>query len=206
MAKERLLIVGDSFATPYPNDSSIGWPLLAREHYKVTNLAQAGVSEYKIFKQLKSVSNIGQYDFVVVAHTSPYRVHTRNSIHNTELHKDCDLLMSDVEAKTFTLDPAIRSAKGYFKYHFDPDYYQDVYNLIRKEINNLTRYVSTLHIDHFDMALPYAKEKYRLDLSSMWPYYKGSINHYTEEGNQIVFARIQERLKDIECGNIGVKP
>ena len=196
MAK-RLLIAGDSFAARYPNDTGYGWPLLLRGEYEVTNVAQAGVSEYKILKQLKNISNIGQYDYVIVAHTSPHRVHTRKSLHNTELHKDCDLLMSDVEAKTFTLDPAIRSAKSYFKYHFDPDYYQDVYNLIRKEINHLTRYVSTLHIDHFDTALPYAKEKYRLDLSSMWPYYKGNINHYTQEGNQIVCVRINERLKSI---------
>ena len=197
MAKRRLLIVGDSFAARYPNDKGIGWPLLLRELYEVTNKAEAGVSEYKILKQLESISNIGTYDNIVIAHTSPHRVHTRQSIHNTELHKNCDLLLSDVEAKKLSFNPAIRSAKGYFKHHFDPDYYQDIYALIRKEINYLTRYVTTLHIDHFDTALPYAKEKYRLDLSSMWPYYKGTVNHYTQEGNQIVCARIEERLKDI---------
>lgn len=197
MAK-RLLIAGDSFAAPYPNDVDTGWPNLLKGIYEVTNVAQAGISEYKILKQLENFSNIGQFDYIIVAHTSPYRVHTRKSIHNTALHKNCDLLMSDVEAKTFTLDPAIKSAKGYFKYHFDPDYYQDIYFLIRKEISNITRYVPTLHIDHFDMALPYAKEKYRLDLSSMWPYYQGNINHYTKQGNEIVCARIIERLKDLK--------
>ena len=197
MAK-RLLIAGDSFAARYPNDKGQGWPLLLRGEYEVTNVAQAGVSEYKILKQLQSISNIGQYNYIVIAHTSPHRVHTRKSIHSTELHKDCDLLLSDVEAKKFTLNPAIRSAKGYFKYHFDPDYYQDIYQLVRNEINNITRYVPTLHIDHFDTALSCAKEKYRLDLSSMWPYYRGDVNHYTQQGNEIVCARIIERLKDLK--------
>jgi hypothetical protein len=93
---KRLLIAGDSFAARYPDDQGQGWPLLLRELYEVTNVAQAGVSEYKILKQLQSISNIGQYNFIVIAHTSPHRVHTRKSIHNTELHKDCDLLLSDV--------------------------------------------------------------------------------------------------------------
>lgn len=196
MAK-RLLIAGDSFAARYPNDKGHGWPLLFRELYDVTNVAQAGVGEYKILKQLQKF-NLIQFDFVVVAHTSPYRVHTRESIHKTELHKNCDLLLSDIEAKRFTFNPAVNSAKGYFKYHFDPDYYQDMYELIRKEIDNITKHVPTLHIDHFEPALKYAHEKNCLDLSGMWPYYKGNINHYSVEGNQIVCARIEERLKGLK--------
>lgn len=195
---ENILIAGDSFAARYPTDKGQGWPLLLRELYNVVNVAQAGVSEYKILKQLKDVTNIGYFNAVIVCHTSPYRVHTRSSIHNTELHKDCDLLMADVEAKRFTLKPSVLSAKGYFKHHFDPDYYDDIYELMRKEISNITRYVPTLHIDHFDTALKYAQEKCCLDLTSMWPHYRGNINHYTEEGNQIVCARIVEKLKELK--------
>lgn len=195
---EKLLIAGDSFAARYPDDTGKGWPLLLREQYEVTNVAQAGVSEYKILKQLKNFTTVGQFKAVVICHTSPYRVHTRKSIHSTELHKDCDLLLSDVEAKKFTLSPAILSAKGYFKHHFDPEYYDDTYRLIRQEINYITRYVPTLHIDHFDTALKHAQEKNCLDLSAMWPYYKGNINHYTDEGNQIVCARVTEKLKDLK--------
>ena len=195
---ERILIAGDSFAARYPNDKGQGWPLLLRELYDVVNVAQAGVSEYKILKQLENVSIIGQYKFIIVAHTSPYRVHTRNSIHNTELHKDCDLLLSDVEAKKFNFNPVVKSAKGYFKYHFDPDYYEDVYKLIRNQISQVTRYVPTLHVDHFEPSLKYANEQLKLDLSAMWPYYKGNINHYTPEGNQLVCARIIEKLKELK--------
>lgn len=194
MAK-RLLIAGDSFAAKYPNDDGSGWPLLLRDYYKVKNVAQAGVGEYKILRQLKDISNIGQYDLIIVAHTSPYRVHTKQSIHNTPLHKDCDLLMSDVDAKC-SIRPSVLAAKGYFKYHFDPDYYEDMYALIRKEIRNITRYTRTLHIDHFDSSIKYAEENFKLDLSKMWPYYKGNINHYTPQGNQLVCARIIEKLKE----------
>ena len=193
---QKLLIAGDSFAAKYPNDTSVGWPLLLKQYYDITNTAQAGVSEYKILKQLKSVSNIGQYSLIIIAHTSPYRVHTRQSIHSTELHKDCDLLMSDIDDK-FSIRPSVFAAKGYFKHHFDPDYYEDMYSLLRKEIQNITRYTPTLHIDHFESSLKYAKEDFKLDLPQMWPYYKGNINHYTPEGNQLVCARILEKVKEL---------
>lgn len=197
MAK-RLLIAGDSFAAPYPNDVDVGWPNLLKGAYDVTNVAQAGISEYKILKQLRKIENIEeQFDLIIVAHTSPYRVHTIKSVHNTKLHKNCDLLLSDIESKKFSLDPAIRSAKGYFKYHFDPEYYEDIYELLREDIENITKGVPTLHIDHFDSALKYAKEKFNLNLSKMWPHYRGNINHYTPEGNQIVCARVLENLKEL---------
>lgn len=195
---KNILIAGDSFAARYPNDTGLGWPLLMREYYNIVNVAQAGVSEYKILKQLKNISNIGYFGAVIICHTSPYRVHTRQSIHNTELHKDCDLLLSDVEAKKFTLNPAVRSAKGYFNHHFDPDYYEEIYNLLRKEISDVTRYVPTLHIDHFDSSLKYAHEKNKLDLSRLWPDFRGNINHYTAHGNQIVYETILEKLKELK--------
>lgn len=199
MAK-RLLIAGDSFAAPYPNDVDTGWPNLLKGVYEVTNVAQAGVSEYKILKQLRNISGIEEiFDLVIVAHTSPYRVHTVKSIHDTELHKDCDLLLADIESfSPFTLNPAIKSAKGYFKYHFDPEYYEDIYELLREDIEDVTKNVPTLHIDHFETSLKYAKEKFNLNLSAMWPYYRGNINHYTPEGNQIVCARVLENLKELK--------
>ena len=104
--------------------------------------------------------------------------------------------MSDIDDK-FSIRPSVFAAKGYFKHHFDPDYYEDMYSLLRKEIQNITRYTPTLHIDHFESSLKYAKEDFKLDLSQMWPYYKGNINHYTPEGNQLVCARILEKVKEL---------
>ena len=50
----KILICGDSFAADwtvkYPGQ---GWPNMLAEIHEVTNLAQAGCSEYKILKQLE---------------------------------------------------------------------------------------------------------------------------------------------------------
>ena len=162
----------------------------------MTNLAQAGVSEYKILKQLKSITSINQFDIIVVSHTSPYRVHTRQSIHSTLLHKDSDLLPNDVHSVFFSINPVIRSAQSYFRYHFDPDYYEDIYGLIRKEIDVFTNDVPTLHIDHLnnDHGL-YGHEKHCLNLNPLWNSNKGSINHYTDKGNQLVCSEIKQTIQ-----------
>ena len=48
-----------------------GWSKLAKQH-DVTNVAQAGVSEYKILKQLHN-AELKDYDAIIVSHTSPSR-------------------------------------------------------------------------------------------------------------------------------------
>ena len=42
----KLLVAGDSFVAEWPGDE--GWVKLLANDYDVTNVAQAGVSEYKI--------------------------------------------------------------------------------------------------------------------------------------------------------------
>ena len=72
---KKILIIGDSFACVWPNEVT-GWPTQLAQQYDVTNLAQAGVSEYKILKQLLNFEKENpwwQHDFncVIVSHTSP---------------------------------------------------------------------------------------------------------------------------------------
>ena len=167
---------------------------MLQAHYKVTNLAQAGISEYKILKQLRSIS-LDSFDTVLICHTSPYRVHTKNSIHKTELHKDCDLLYSDIESRRWSFNPLISSAYGYFMHHYDIEYYEDIYCLFRKELDCLTSNITTLHIDHFDT--PAVIERNRLDLSQLWKLNKGNINHYSEQGNYLAYNRIKGKLDEI---------
>ena len=60
----KILIVGDSFAADWAikYKSISGWPNLLAEKFEVVNLAQAGVSEYKIYQQVLSVTNIKEFD------------------------------------------------------------------------------------------------------------------------------------------------
>ena len=45
----NVLIAGDSFAAEWPGSN--GWVKLLAKKYNVKNVAQAGVSEYKILQQ-----------------------------------------------------------------------------------------------------------------------------------------------------------
>ena len=62
----KILIAGDSFAALWP-DASKGWVNLLAEKFDVLNVAQAGVSEYKIYKQIINL-DINQFDCVIVSH------------------------------------------------------------------------------------------------------------------------------------------
>ena len=95
----KVLICGDSFAADWTvKYTGKGWPNLIAENYTVTNLAQAGCSEYKIYLQLAS-ANLDQYDAIIVSHTSPNRlpveVHPVHS--NDPLHKNSDLIYTDLK-------------------------------------------------------------------------------------------------------------
>lgn len=140
----KLLIIGDSFAADwsvkYPG--VFGWPNLLSNNHEVTNLAQAGVSQYKILQQLRSV-DIDVYELVIVVHTSPYRVTTRqHPVHHADaLHSKADLLLTDIEyhARWYNrvTNRALRSAYEWFLYHFDAEYQETVYNLIVEKINHI---------------------------------------------------------------------
>ena len=51
----KILICGDSFAADFriTDTNALGWCNLLEEKYTVVNRAQAGVSEYKILKQIE---------------------------------------------------------------------------------------------------------------------------------------------------------
>ena len=55
----KLLLAGDSFAAEWPGENV--WPKLLAKQHDVTNVAQAGVSEYKILKQLHN-AELKDYD------------------------------------------------------------------------------------------------------------------------------------------------
>ena len=61
----NVLIAGDSFAAEWPGSN--GWVKLLAKNYDVTNVAQAGVSEYKILQQIKN-ANLNKYDLVMICH------------------------------------------------------------------------------------------------------------------------------------------
>jgi hypothetical protein len=121
----KILIAGDSFATVWP-DSQLGWPTLLAKKYDVVNLAQAGIGEYKILKQIES-QEINNFDLVIVSHTSPSRLHTKNHpVHKEGFHKNCDLILNDLINRSTFRNHSLKAAQEYFKYHYDDEYQIDI--------------------------------------------------------------------------------
>ena len=184
----KILLAGDSFAAKWPEAG--GWPELLAQKHDVINVAQAGVSEYKILRQIQN-ANLSKFDKIIVSHTSPTRVHTRkHPIHVNGLHVDCDLIYNDIIDRNSWLNPSLRGAQDWFKYHYDEDYQTDVYLLIRKEIRTILERSNYISITHMPISTQYALEHKNISFSTVWQKHRGTINHYTEKGNQIVYEQI----------------
>ncbi len=195
----NVLIVGDSFAADWTvkYTDKKGWPNLLAENFLVENVAQAGVSEYKIYKQIMAISNIDAYDFVIVSHTSPYRAVTRkHPIHSTDiLHQHADLMTNDInfhhsKIKNFA-NSALNAAHGYLRYHYDIDYHVTTYNLFKEEINKRLPKNKTISVNIFpDNNDSYIGHTF-LDFSKLQKTCSGLINHLSHKGNDIVFQKIK---------------
>lgn len=195
----KILIVGDSFAADWRSKSSeldYGWPTLLSQTHSTTNLAKGGVGEYKILKQIQS-QDLNNYHSVIVAHTSPSRCHTKtHPVHNHDsFHNSCDLLYSDIDyhskRSSNLFNFSLRAAKNWFIYHYDHDYQQDIYWLIRKEIDSLLQDKNVIELKNFDIKA----NNTVLDYTGHAVYNQGYANHYTPETNKEIYNDILELLK-----------
>jgi hypothetical protein len=184
----KILIAGDSFAADwsvkYPGKK--GWPNLVGEEFDVTNIAQAGSSEYRIWKNLLKVDST-KFDKIIISHTSPYRIYVaKHPVHSSSLlHKDCDLLYSDA------VENNLHTIKDYFENYYDLGYAVDIHQLIMNQIATLA--ANAIHIGHIDVAQP--KTIRLTSFSDVWKHNKGLINHYSDSGNKIIYNSILTLIK-----------
>lgn len=184
----QLLIVGDSFAADWSLkfNSRHGWPNLLAEKYKVTNVAQAGCSEYKIYKQIKSnISNI--YDLIIVAHTSPYRIPVeKHPIHsNNLLHQHSDFIYLDSKSSD------IKCITEYFEKYFWLEHALFVHQCTLEKQLSILKNNNVLHITMHQWDNLVTFEKF-INFESVFREHPGLINHLTPEGNKIIFNRIEQ--------------
>ena len=205
---KTILILGDSLAADWSvkYKQYKGWPNLLAEKYRVTNLAQAGVSQYKIYQQLESVKHkLDQFDIVIVNHTSPFRVPTISHplLEFDEVHYNADLIYSDIsyhanKFKNF-FNKSLRAAKNFFDLHYDIEFFRRTSELYVKEINeilkdkNVITLNEVLSIEHY-----HYEDYYRNDRESFLNKHKGKINHLSEEGNKIVYNKLLEIINRID--------
>lgn len=187
---KKILITGDSFAADWTKKyDGVGWVNMLNNDFEVTNIAQAGVSEYKIHKQLLS-QNISDYDYVLVSHTSPYRIPIiEHPIHSNDiLHKDCDLIYSDI--KEHLENPIAKMAVDFYENIFNPEYFIYVHNLIIKEIQ--TKYPTALNITFFNSF----KNKNIHGFEHVFLKNKGVINHMNNRGNEIIYNKVKKLINE----------
>jgi hypothetical protein len=189
----KILIAGDSFAAKWPF-ARLGWVDILAHKHNVVNVAQAGCGEYKILKQVEK-ANLKDFDLVIVSHTSPGRVHTPDHpIHKIGFHKNCDLLANDIMDRNSWFNPNLRTAQGWFKYHYDDEYQIDIYKLIRKQIYELLENMPYISMTHLPISKDLTIESNNIDFSDLWAKERGSINHYTPQGNRIIYEKIAEHI------------
>lgn len=188
--KKNLLIVGDSFSADWTKKNKLisGWVNTLENNYKITNLSQAGVGEYKIWLQLSSVDTT-IYDKIIICHTSPYRIYIKeHPIHNDDvLHYNCDLIYNDL--LEYKNNQICSTAVNFFQQIYDLDYANFLHKLLIKEI--LVTYPSALNISFFDLQIP--NIHYFYDEFSL---YRGIVNHLNEDGNEIVYNKICKLLEN----------
>jgi len=195
----KILLMGDSWAADWSSKHSeyLGWPNILAEQFDVTNIAQAGVSQYSIVKQLHSVKPY-DYDKVVCSITSPYRVYTpQHPVHTEGLHANSDLIYTDIEHHHAESDYNVKlnSALGYFLHHFDTDHAEFVNELLVNYLLEQLDTNDTIITSNIEGNDVFTTEHVYCDGHSIWQSYPGKINHLSEEGN-LLFADSIKTLLD----------
>ena len=191
----KILICGDSFAADWSvKYHGVGWTTMLEQDYQVRNVAQAGCSEYKIHCQLHK-EKITDYAAVIIWHTSPYRIPvTQHPLHFGDcLHHHSDLLYSDIKAQDDD-HPELNCIVEFYEKYFDTAAAEFTHNLICEHIEIRTHgHPCVIHAH----AMPWnGLYKFRsvIDFQSVFKQHRGLINHFTNEGNQIVYNKIKDRL------------
>lgn len=204
MQPKKILIFGDSFSADwtvkYPNQQ--GWPNMLAEIFDITNVAQAGVSEYKIYQQVMTRSDLGQHDLFLISHTSPYRsVTRRHPVHAQDpLHKDADLIMSDIAYHTKCwkniLNFSLKAADSYFSYHYDAEYHETTYRLFRQSINSLLPQDRVIVCNNFITPTRH-NEKHFCNFGTIQKQHPGLMNHVSLDGNRLICSLLEDYITNI---------
>lgn len=195
---KKILIVGDSFAADWSEKlGTMGWPNLLKQNFLVTNLAQAGCGQYKIYKQLQSV-NRDRFDSIIIWHTSPFRIHVlEHAVHHSDiLHSHADLIYQDIEHHV-KHNPALDPIKIWFDQYYDLEYAEFVYALICDRIfeelktfeGSVVNFVCQPNCYNKISSQPLFWNFYSLfskQQSSCIPL----ANHFTKQNNKIIYDLI----------------
>lgn len=182
----HILIVGDSFCAPSADPGA--WPSILSNHYRITNLGQNGVGQYKIHQQLVS-ANIKQFTHIVMLVTSPYRIHTETNpfyaVDHTS-HPNCDLIYEDIinKPESFERD----AISWWFEKVFDLEYAKFIQeSIMLRDLTYINNAMCTVTPITFFPNLGISEVN---DFSDIWKAHPGNVNHMSPEGHQKVVNRL----------------
>ena len=183
----KILICGDSFAADWNVNGTLlypGWPQIVSNHHEVTNLAQAGCSEYKIWLQVSSV-DLSKFDRVILFHTSPYRWYVKEHpyLSKNKLHRNSDLIYNDIINQPPFKDQLVLQI--FFEKYFDLDHASFMHNLLREKIEQHIRLASK---KVYSMCLQ--QESVDFDIQHIFKKYPGYVNHLNKDGNQVIADKV----------------
>lgn len=184
----NILICGDSFAADYSMISDAaypGWPQILGTAHNVTNVAQAGCSEYKIYLQLQA-ADVSRHDAVIIWHTSPFRIYVKQHpyLDHSSFHRNSDLIYHDIMHHDFD-DKEI--LKTFFEKYFDLDHAKFVHTLMRKEIAQALHTIPSFHLG---IDLPDVD----FDATDLFKHHRGHVNHLDQIANQTIADTLQRWL------------
>ena len=187
--KKNVLICGDSFAADWTKKyNGAGWVNMLCNDFNITNVAEAGVSEYKIYQQIKK-QKIQDYDKVIISHTSAYRIPVEtHPVHSKDtLHYNCDFIYSDI--REHKDNPDVKCIVDLYEKYFHVDYAVFVHELIVKEINTLCP--NAINITFFNSF-----NKDAVQFEDVFLENRGNMNHLNEKGNKIIYNKIIKLLNE----------
>jgi len=192
VARLNILVAGDSFSS-VELSGKFGWPKLLADKHTVNNVSQPGIGQYKILKNIKNNLS-GPVDLVIVSHTSSNRVHceTNPLYASGHVYHNSDMIFADVESKL----PESKSYYDYFRYVFDPEYYNFIHHQCCKEIVAALNDTPTIHITHFNWTGLYQFSQL-LNFHTLWKENPGSYVHYNQHGNQIILDTLTAKIDQL---------
>lgn len=187
----KVAIFGDSFGVQKKHQPFASWVDLLACHHDIKNYCECGVGEYKILKQLRA-ADLRSFDKILIVHTSATRTFVRhNPLHqSSQYHKNCDIILSDVESGQDEFSLACRS---YFKHIFDIEYAIDLHHMFCKEIDYLCREHSTIHTTHFDYTGLYQFSN-MINFHKLFLKHRGPVCHYDQQGNIEIYNTLVKEL------------
>lgn len=185
----KVLLCGDSFSADYTSKYKLsnGWPTQLSKDVDLTNVARAGASEYRIWRQLRD--NLSDsYDCILVSHTSPYRIYVeKHPLHDSDiLHSECDLIYNDIKGR------GLDHIEHWFEECFSDKHAIDMHQLLIKDIDRMCKGHRVIHLGHLDISAPTGFNF--VDFSNNWKANPGQVNHYDDNGNQIVYLKLRDML------------